>query len=105
MRKKIYLIIFIVIIVVACTRKALPVITERKSDPPLAKPVIDVKPDMEKGKIVFTNRCGRCHDLPKPEQFTAQRWDGILSYMIPRARLNDEQGIHVTVYLKANAQK
>ena len=57
------------------------------------------------GKIVFTNRCGNCHDLPKPEQYTTQRWEGILSYMIPRARLNEEQGVHVTAYLKANAVK
>jgi len=83
-----------------------PVITSRTVEPPPpAKPVSDVKADTELGKTIFTNRCGRCHDLPKPEQYTAQRWDGILSYMIPRARLNDEQGVHVTAYLKANAAK
>jgi len=57
------------------------------------------------GKTIFINRCGRCHDLPKPDQYTAQRWEAILSYMIPRAKLTDEQGVHVTAYLTANAIK
>jgi hypothetical protein len=60
---------------------------------------------METGRIIFTNRCGKCHDLPKADQYTAQRWDGILSSMIPKARLNEEQGLHVTAYLKAQAKK
>jgi len=90
----------------ACTKKALPVITERKTMPfPPVKKEISVRPDIAMGKTIFINRCGRCHDLPKPEQYPVQRWDGILSYMIPRARLTDEQGIHVTAYLRANAAK
>jgi hypothetical protein len=55
--------------------------------------------------MIFTNRCGRCHDLPKPEQYTSERWKGILSYMNPRAGLNEEQGVHITAYLQANAAK
>ncbi|MDZ4810156.1 MAG: hypothetical protein SGI96_18115 [Bacteroidota bacterium] len=106
MSKIVHFIIVIAAITVACNRKALPTITERtKEPPPPAKKTVDVKPDIATGKIIFTNRCGNCHDLPKPEQYTAQRWEGILSYMIPRARLNDEQGVHVTAYLKANAAK
>ncbi|MEI2740488.1 MAG: hypothetical protein V9F01_17075 [Chitinophagaceae bacterium] len=90
----------------ACSKKNLPTITQRTAEPPApVKKAVDVKPDIETGKIIFANRCGRCHDLPKPEQFNSQRWDGILSYMIPRARLTDEQGVHVTAYLKANALK
>ena len=85
----------------------MPVITERKTQPVKLFTSIPsastITPDTLIGKIVFTNRCGRCHGLPELNQFTSKRWDGILSYMIPRARLTDEQGIHVTAYLKANA--
>lgn len=91
---------------IACHKRAVPVITTRTVEPPPpAKPVSDVKADPELGKTIFANRCGRCHDLPKPEQYTAQRWDGILLSMIPKSRLNEEQGMHVTAYLKVNAQK
>lgn len=94
------------LIMIACNKKALPTITERERDPlPPPKQVVNVTPDMEIGKRVFINRCGRCHDLPKPGEYTAGRWDGILSNMIPRARLDDEQGVHITAYLKANAAK
>lgn len=90
----------------ACSKKSLPTISARTTEQPLpAKKIINVTPYLVKGKSIFTNYCGQCHDLPKPDQYTTQRWVGILSYMIPRARLNDEQGVHVTAYLKANAQQ
>jgi hypothetical protein len=93
-------------LIVACNRKSLPVMTERKRETPVAeRPASNITPDLAQGKIIFTNRCGRCHDLPKPEQYTAERWKGILSYMNPRAGLNAEQGIHVTAFLQANAAK
>jgi hypothetical protein len=104
--RPIIFILFIITVVAACNRKGLPVITERKKDPP--RPIVnagDILPDLAKGKIIFTNRCGRCHDLPQPVQYTAQRWEGILSYMNPRAGLDTEQSVHVTAYLKANAAK
>lgn len=99
-------ILLIIFLSVACTQKATPVITSRTTEPiKKEKKVLNIVPDLNEGKAIFTNRCGNCHDLPLPAQFTEKRWEGILSYMIPRARLNDEQGIHVTAYLKANAKK
>jgi hypothetical protein len=93
-------------VIIACNKKTMPVITSCTTELPLAaKPIMDVKSDIETGKTIFTNRCGKCHVLPKPDDFTAKRWEGILSYMIPKARLSNEQAIHVTAYLKPNAQK
>jgi hypothetical protein len=106
MKRMVVCIVVLCALAVACTKKALPVITERKKEPP--PPVInanDVKPDLAKGKMIFTNRCGGCHDLPRPEQYTAPRWETILSVMNLRARLDIDQGVHVTAYLKANAAK
>ncbi len=106
MKKIIFVFVLIAGILAACQKKGMPAITERKTDPPPpAKKASDIKPDMAIGKVIFINRCGRCHDLPKPEQYTAKRWEGILSSMIPNARLNDEQGVHIAAYLKSNAQK
>lgn len=107
MKKSIFLFLSVIVfILIACHKKAVPVITARTVEPPPpVKPVNAMKADIELGKTIFTTRCGRCHDLPKPEQYTAQRWDGILLSMIPKARLSDEQGVHLTAYLKANAAK
>ena len=104
MKKLMLLLIVIAIITIACNKKAVPVITERRTQPITPDPtLLTVIPDTSIGKIVFINRCGRCHGLPEPNQFTTKRWDGILCYMIPRARVTDEQGIHVMAYLKAYA--
>jgi hypothetical protein len=51
------------------------------------------------------NRCSRCHDLPKPGEYTSGRWEGILSYMIPRARLTPEQSVHLKAFIYANSAK
>jgi cytochrome c5 len=106
MKTIIFFLIIFTGIIQACQQKALPTITTRTTEP--SRPVIavaDIKPDIAIGKIIFTNRCGRCHALPEPVQFTAQRWDGILARMIPRARLDKEQEIHVTAFIKENCIK
>lgn len=108
--KNAIVVISILMGIIACHKKSLPDITERKYEAPKTivtsyPPTGIIAPDTTAGKIFFTNRCGKCHGLPEPLQYTAQRWDGILSYMIPRARLSNEQAVHVTAYVKANAQK
>jgi len=97
------LVSIVFVIVIACNKKAVPVITERKTAPP--KIAVSVYPpdpaivaDTLVGKEVFVTRCGRCHELPKPEQFTFHRWNEILTTMVPKARLTAEQSAHITAY-------
>jgi hypothetical protein len=94
----------------ACQKKAIPVITERETPPPIISRTIyppkeTVTPDTLAGKRIFTNRCGRCHALPVPDQFSVKRWDNILPVMIPRARLDNEQALHVRAWLLANSAR
>ncbi len=106
--KKITFVIFLIVLAIACQRKSVPVITERKSEPENTKTLpasTTIAPDTLIGKTVFVNRCGKCHGLPDPNQFTAKRWDAILLSMMPKARLNNEQEIHVTAYVMTNAAK
>lgn len=46
---------------------------------------------LSQGKTVFENSCGKCHDLPSPTAHNAQEWVGIMNWMAPKARLNEEQ--------------
>jgi cytochrome c5 len=88
---------------VACHKNTIPVITTRTNEPVAPKPVIaDVKPDIAMGKTLYETRCNRCHDAPDTKKYNAQKWDGYLSIMMPRARLSPEQKVHVTAYVKAN---
>lgn len=99
-----------VLILTACTKKALPEMTDRKAAPPKMMrveypPKQTVAPDTVAGKNIFTMRCGRCHGLPEAAKFSADRWDEILPLMIPRAGLSNEEALHVRTYLLAHAAK
>jgi hypothetical protein len=102
MKGVITILILFIVTIPACQKKGLPTMMTRTREPARPVTIIDVKPDTALGKMIFMNRCNRCHALPAPDQFTAQRWDGILSIMIPRARLDNPQKIHVTSFIKAN---
>lgn len=102
--------LFTLIMIVSCTKKSAPVITDRKAEKP--KRVADIyaapgtiTPDAEKGKALFTGSCNRCHGLPDVSLYRIARWEGILQTMIPRAKLNQEQAVHIREYVLANAAK
>lgn len=48
------------------------------------------------GKTVYENSCAKCHDLPNPTDHSARDWVGIMNWMAPKAKLNDQQ--HEMVY-------
>ncbi|MCL1677072.1 c-type cytochrome [Elizabethkingia meningoseptica] len=54
---------------------------------------------------LFNTRCGKCHDLPKPEDHTAEQWKPIMDQMAPKAKLTDEEKNWVLAYVSANAKK
>jgi len=59
------------------------------------------------GHEIFTAKCGRCHDLVKPEKHTATRWVGIMESMAPKAKLNETEKANVLAYVQfyaANAK-
>ncbi|HMU45543.1 MAG TPA: hypothetical protein PKC72_04195 [Chitinophagaceae bacterium] len=106
MKKAVTGCILLMIVSIACSKKSLPEITARTLEP--QQPVsakVDVVPNIETGKIIFSNRCSRCHGLPEPSQYSEKRWETILSVMVPRARLTKEQEIHVREYVLKNASK
>lgn len=105
--KKIFLVLLaVVLIITACHKKAVPTITDRTTDPPPPiTPVINVTPDLEAGKSIFMNRCARCHGLPELNKYNAEKWENILKNMIPRARIDKVQEVHVKAYILANAAK
>ena len=99
-------ILILAVIVFACHRKTVP-----SSD----NIVISNKTNIETntsntetasaGQTIYTSRCGRCHGLKKPENYTQQRWENILKKMIPKAKLNDDEANQVTAYVMEHAKK
>ncbi len=91
----------------ACTPKAVPVIHDRVvpvAIHPATAPV-SIIADIEKGRILFNNRCGRCHALPDPAMYSETRWNFILERMIPRARMDTAEGVHVKAFILKGVQQ
>lgn len=106
MKKVFFILTIILSLITACHKKAVPTITDRTTDPPPpVSPVINVTPGLEAGKTIFNNRCARCHGLPELNKYNAEKWESILTTMIPRARLDKVQEVHVKAYVLANAAK
>jgi len=97
--------LFLFIVLVSCQKKAVPVITARTVEPSAPKTEELSAPDLQTGKQIFTNRCGRCHGLPDPVQYTEKRWETIMVLMAPKAKLSKQEQVHVTAWVKENAAK
>lgn len=57
------------------------------------------------GKSLMETKCGKCHVLFEPTDFTAQDWEQILKSMIPKARLTGRDAELVKEYIIRNAKK
>ena len=97
--------LFVSLVLISCQKKAIPVITGRTTEPSAPQAVELTAADLPAGKQLFANRCGRCHGLPEPAQFTAKRWETIMVLMAPKAKLSKQEQVHVTAWVKGNAAK
>jgi cytochrome c5 len=104
--KRLYTICFLLstITLVQCTSKK-----AASNEMSEAEKVTDVKKNftpaqMDEGKVLWQNSCGKCHKLPQPESYTVSKFDRVLPRMIKKAKLTDEQGAKVRAYLIANAK-
>ena len=59
---------------------------------------------LEQGKTIWQSSCNKCHKLFDPESRTPEKWNNVLKRMIPRAKLNIDDGNLVRAYLIANAK-
>jgi cytochrome c5 len=56
------------------------------------------------GKEIFESKCGSCHDLKKPSEYTYAEWNPIMDRMARKADLDYLQKQNVLGYLKDNAK-
>jgi cytochrome c5 len=113
MKKIVSLILILSIIIIACSRKIVATketpaannnstITQTettKSNTDVANAAL-----IAQGKTVFETKCGKCHNLKRTIDYTADRWDGILKQMAPKAKLTQEETEQVAAYVKSNSK-
>ena len=56
--------------------------------------------DLTAGRALYMNNCNRCHQLHSPDEFSANRWDGILAQMAPRTNMTSDEIALVAKYVK-----
>ena len=56
------------------------------------------------GKEIYESKCGSCHDLNKPSNYTFKQWNPIIDRMAKKADLDYLQKQNVLAYLKENAK-
>lgn len=112
MKSMMSLILLATVILVSCSKKISPAqqtaaapatpVTAAATTIPATRS-IDVVADQ--GKVVYQAKCGKCHGLKNPGDYTVDQWDGILKKMAPNARLTTEETEQVTAYVRSLAKK
>ena len=110
--KKVFVIIFVAVAVVACSRKTTPpaeIIISNEQKVSNNKSEIAVTNtntgETSAGKSIYTTRCGRCHALKPVDKYKTTEWENILKIMIPKAKLTDAEAKEVTAYVMEHAKK
>ena len=61
--------------------------------------------DLERGRSLFVDRCAGCHDLPRPDQKSADEWPGLVADMADGARLSRADRDLVARYLSTESDR
>lgn len=110
--KKLFFVSVLLITIWSCTKKAAPAKSETGASVNSAttttttatKPV--VSPELIAiGKATYEAKCGRCHALHAPDEFTAEKWVPYVDAMALKAKLTDTEKTNVLAYVQANAKK
>ena len=60
---------------------------------------------LQKGRILYSENCGKCHTLHKPSKYNSNEWVGILDKMQEPAEIDDDQKAMILKYLQLNFTK
>lgn len=106
--KKVFVLSLLVITIFSCAKKVTPATSAEKKvteeQTVVAAPEA-VATNVASGKITYEAKCGRCHGLKEPGEYTAEKWVGLVNWMAPKAHLSDSEKADVLAYVQAGAKK
>lgn len=56
------------------------------------------------GKGIFESHCNKCHKLFDPQEFSIDKWEGVLPSMSKKAHLTDDEAALVRAYILSNVK-
>ncbi len=59
---------------------------------------------IKEGHILYTNTCGKCHDLFEPGSRTITKWERVIPRMAQKAEVSKEVEGKIRAYLVTNAK-
>jgi cytochrome c5 len=59
---------------------------------------------IDHGKAISISTCNKCHNYHQPQEFSVAKWERVLTKMIPKAKLNTDDGAMVSAYILTNAK-
>lgn len=93
------------LIMANCTPKVASNVAEKDPVPTKAQVLASFSEDqLNKGKTLYIDRCAKCHKLFPEDSRTPVQWNSILKKMIPKAKLNYDDGKLVRAYLIAHSK-
>ena len=54
---------------------------------------------LERGRSLYVNRCGSCHSLSAPGEYSEREWNSWVHKMAPKSRLNRSQEMNIVTFL------
>jgi hypothetical protein len=55
--------------------------------------------ELQQGRTLYINNCGKCHSLISPDDYTPTDWNSILASMAPKTSMNSSQVTLVKKYV------
>jgi len=93
------------LIMANCTPKVASSVADKEPVPTKAQVLASFSEDqLARGKAIFIDHCAKCHKLFPEDSRTPVQWNSILKKMIPKAKLNYDDGKLVRAYLIAHSK-
>ena len=106
--KKAFILCLSVFFFVSCAKKTTPAAstsTETKSpDEVKINSAATESTSAIAGHTTFEAKCGRCHGLKNPGDYTAKQWEPIMNKMAVKARLDSTEKANVLAYVSFHAK-
>ena len=99
--KSIFAIAFTAIIILtACSHKSTPTAAKTpKQAPAQFNMMTAAAPSVVEGDKTYNAKCGKCHDLKKTTEYTANEWKPIMNSMAVKAKLSTDEKSNVLAYV------
>jgi len=55
--------------------------------------------DLQQGRNLYVNNCGKCHGLYSPDNYTPTQWTSIMNNMAPNTGMSSSEILLVTKYV------